>query len=794
MERYIGRQPQGNAEREAKTSTTYNVARTLKDIGALSLSYWYWFALSLAVAFAIAFYYLKSTPNVYERTVSILIKTGEGNTDPILDELGIQPVSGSLANEMELMRTETIAYEIARRLNLNVQYFVNEGLKDRLLYSSGVPVKVDFIDLSENQGSALTLDLDGDGKLKLYDFSAVGDKPASVVTAALGDTVDTPAGRIVVTASKPDRITPVNNLQVKHLNIANVANSIKGGISPKQRGKTSIIDISYRDVSPQRAEDILNTLIGVYNENWMKDRNLRTLNTDKFIRERLAFIENELGDVEKNISTWKSENLILDVDAEGARQQNLANEAQRQLEDIEYQKYMTKTIREYLTDGKHDNQLLPANSGITNSNIEKLIGEYNNLLLERNNHLANSSLRNPLVQDLDERLGALRGSMLQSMDYELSMLDSKTASVRSQRGAAVSKIAANPLKAQQLLSVERQQKVKEDLYLYLLQRREENELSQAFAAYNNQFIEAPHGSGAPVEPVSRKIYLIALAVGLLVPTVVISGKELLTTTVRGRKDLETLSVPYAGDLPQMREKKKASKKKPDETPKVVVVEKNRNYINEAFRVVRTNMEFLLGFGKSHEIIMVTSLNPGSGKTFITANLSTALAIRGKKVLVIDLDLRKGSLSKYVDSPKHGISNYLSGQVDSYRNLIVEMGKVSVLPCGTLPPNPAELLFSDRFKELMEEVKAEYDYVFLDCPPVEVVADASIIAPYANLTLFVVRVGHLEREQLADVENWYHDKKFGNLAVLLNGVDQKGSRYGYHKYGYHYGSYGYGYGD
>lgn len=793
MNRYVGRVPQGSQPVEnepVKKVHTDSSAQLFKNILSLYLSNWKWFALSLVVCFGLAYYYLISRPPVYERTVSILIKTEDRGADIWMAQMGVETVSSNLTNEMELMKTVANAYEIARRLNLNVEYTRKGRFYDYVLYGAKSPVKVSFIDLPENSEASFKLDLDKNGKLKLYDFVNKGAEIDKVISAKLNDTIATPVGKIAVQSTNPNGIKPVSHLNVAHYNIAGVAEGVKARITSKIRGKNStIIDISFRDISMSRAEDVLNTLVGVYNENWIKDRNLRTSNTDKFIRERLTFIEDELGDVEQSISAWKAENLILDVGAEGSRQQGLANAAEQNIEDLGYQMYMTKAIRDYLTDGKHNHQLLPANSGITNSNIERLISEYNNILLERNNHLANSSLRNPLVQDLDEKLDALRGSMLQSMDYELSMLQSKVADQRNRRGSAVSKIASNPQKAQHLLSVERQQKVKEDLYLYLLQRREENELSQAFGAYNNQFIEPPHGKGAPVEPVAQVVFLVALAVGLIIPAGVIGGSEFLNTSVRGRKDLEGLSAPFAGDLPLYGGKKNKGKKgETDENPEVVVVEKKRDVINEAFRVIRTNLEFMLGFGNTNQVVMITSLNPGSGKTFITANLTTALAIRNKKVLAIDLDLRKGSLSKYVGNPAKGLSNYLSGQVDDYRSYIVDMGRVHVLPSGTLPPNPAELLFSERFQELMEELKKEYDYIFLDCPPVEVVADASIIAPYANLTLFIVRVGSVEREMLQDIEQWYHDKKFGNIAILLNGLNDKGKRYGYHKYGY------YGYGD
>ena len=806
MQRYVGRTEIGKDSERPSQSVGSKPAKgdsmvlMLKDIFYLCLGNWYWFLLSILIAMGIGIYYLKITPPVYQRSISILIKSKENADVPLLEEMGVINTPSNLTNEMELFKTGPIAYEIASRLNLNVEYIRPGKFHDDVLYGIESPVKIDFLTLPEYENASLQLKLSKDGTVTVSDMAWGGKTFRESSTFALNDTVKTPLGDITVLPSASYKEGATADLRVVHQNINNVLGGIQGKISPSLRKKNStIIDIRYNDVSRARAEDVLNTLVGVYNENWIKDRNLQSSNTDKFIKERLAFIEGELGDVEQSISNWKSQNLMLDVNAAGSFAQSQINEAERDMQELNNQIYMTKYIKEYLTDGKHSNQLLPVNSGITNTSIESLIKQYNDKLLVRNNHLANSSAQNPLVKDLDEDLSVLRGSILQSLDYELTMLESKSNVIKSRQGMAMSRVATNPGKAQQLLSEERQQKVKEQLYLYLLEKREENELSQAFGAYNNQFIEAPHGSNQPIEPKSRNVLILAFSIGLLVPGVIIFATEVFNTKVRGKKDLSELNAPYAGDVPlhiSGKKKKFGGKKNREPVYEVVVKEHQRDVINEAFRVIRTNVEFILGFDARHQVIMLTSLTPGSGKTFISANLSTAFAIRDKRVLAIDLDLRKGSFSKYVGNPKKGISNYLSGQVPDYTSLIVPMGKVDVMPCGSLPPNPAELLFTPRFQEMMEKLKEEYDYIFLDCPPVEVVADASIISPYADLTLFVIRIGNMERDNLRDVEEWYQDGKFGRLAILLNGIDQNSSRYGYHKYGYHkygyhYGSYGYG---
>ena len=294
---------------------------------------------------------------------------------------------------------------------------------------------------------------------------------------------------------------------------------------------------------------------------------------------------------------------------------------------------------------------------------------------------------------------------------------------------------------------------------------------------------------------SKKILGIALLLGLGIPAALIFAREGFNTTVRGRKDLEDMSVPLVGELPFKGKKRPVWQRWRKQTivaqPNMVVADQQRDIINEAFRTVRTKLEFSMGFDNGCKVIMVTSMNPGSGKTFITANLSTAYALKGKRVLVMDLDLRKASLSQYVGNPQIGLSNYLSGQINDWHKIIIPLGQVDCLPSGVIPPNPAELLSTSRFRDLIETVRQEYDLIFIDCPPVEIVADAEIINPVVDLTLFVVRAGLMERSFLNDIERWYLDKKFHNLTLLLNGTTDALGRYGYHKYGYGYGGYGYG---
>lgn len=776
-----------------------NAAVMIKDILALVLRNWYWFAISLALAFAIGFYLTVHKRPVYLRTASIMVKDNKesAGTEAMFKELGLSQTSTNLTNELLMLNSGVVVDEVVRRLQLDVDYSRDGKFYDPVMYGRDLPLQVHFLDINDQENASLTVALQADSTVTVADLRRGKEVFSDECSARLGDTIETPIGRLAIVGSPYYKEGAHCKLNVKRTGFDAQTNNVRNRISPQLRGNnSSIIDIGFRDVSPQRAEDVLNTLVTVYNEKWMQQRNRQIVSTNEFIRERLAVIERELGSVEQDISDYKSSNLILDPGSSGAMALSQANESEQQSAVLENQIHQLRMVHDYLVSNQDDSQQIPFNSGIGNGVIVQKIAEYNTLLLQRNNHLAYTSTRNPLVADLNKQLATLRASITEALNGEIALLQNQQRALQATRKQAVSRVATAPQQEKYLLSVERQQKVKEELYLFLLQKREENELSQAFTAYNTQLIEPAHGSWKPVEPVAKTIYLYALLLGLAIPAAVLALREMFKTSVQGREDLKQLTVPFAGEIPLAGGKKKwfwQKQTKATQPPQVLVAEKNRDIMNEAFRVVRSNLEFLLGFDAAHKVVMLTSLTPGSGKTFISANLSTAVGLKDKKVLAIDLDLRKGSLSSYVGSPSDGISGYLSGKKDDVQSMIVPLGKVDVLPCGTLPPNPSELLYTQRFAQLIETVREQYDYVFIDCPPVEMVADAAIINRYVDLTLFVIRAKMLERSLLPEIQQWYDEKRYTNLTIILNSTDLASGHYGYHKYGYHkYGYQKYGY--
>ena len=798
------------ADNQTNASFHQEDSLNIKDLMLLYLSKWRWFLLSLAVCIGLAVVYLLRTPSVYTRTATLLIEDNDKGgsisaSEMSFADLGLFQSNTNVNNEIIAMSSPALMQDVVRRLHLDMTYSADGRFHDEVLYGSTLPVTVALNEFTDGESASLTMYVDTSGAVSLYDFRTVlnGEnvRYKDVVQGKVGETVETPLGGIVVNPTAFfHRVGSGMEITVSKSTLygATTAYSSKLTVSLLQKEAT-VVSLSMKDVSVQRAVDVLNTLISAYNESWVSAKNQIAVSTSAFIDDRLRVIEHELGAVEEDISSYKSKNLIPDLQASSDLYIQQSSETEVKLLELSNRMYMVRYISDYMSREENAFELLPAGTGIESTGIEGQILEYNNKLLERNYLVASSSTSNPLVVDADQALQSMRATILTSLENYTVMLQNQMESLRQQESKATDRIAATPDQAKYLLSVERQQKVKESLYLFLLQKREENELSQAFTAYNTRLITPPVGSIAPTSPARMQILLIAFVLGLVIPMGVFFLKENGNTRLRGRKDLESMSVPYIGEIPMCDGKKSSIRYRlrnltrrgaKNDDVEVVVKEGVRNVVNEAFRVVRTNLEFMHVPSSGH-VYMTTSFNPGSGKTFITVNVAVSLAIRGRKVLVVDGDMRRATASRLLHSPSIGISDWLSGRETDMDRILFRTDiheNLWMMPVGTIPPNPTELLQDGRLKELFDALKDSFDYIFIDCPPINIVADTQIISKVADRTVFIVRAGLLERSMLPELEADFRDGRYPGLCMVLNGTVSKGGRYGY-SYGY---SYGYGY--
>ncbi|MBQ8543002.1 MAG: polysaccharide biosynthesis tyrosine autokinase [Bacteroidaceae bacterium] len=766
------------------------------------LSNWYWFVISIIITLGIAIYRISTTQPTYRRYCEVLIKSKD--KAPSIDEqmanmanLGLRSTTNAY-NEIYTFKAAETIESVVRRLNLRTNYEKPGTLHPKTLYGEELPITVDFYDIKEEESAALSIDITPEGAFTLHNFQRDGKEiDHAPITGELVDGIalsETPIGKIIIHSTPTFHQLGTTSINVSHTSmqaaIARTSGRLSFGLPDSE---SDIITIAITDHSIDRADEILNTLVEVYSEDWVKDKNRAADGTLEFINERLAYISDELDEVDNNISSYKSRNRLSSA-AENAsiqltKNRNNINELQKLNNDLA----SMKEILTKLQASKSLNEPLPFGITFSNAMLNNQIAEYNKTVIDRNDAIQKGGENNPEIKNIDMQLAAKRESIIASAKISIKKVETSIAALEKETRKTLAEISKNPEQTKYLASAEREQSVKEKLYLFLLQKREENQLSQAFTAYKTRIITSPTGSTTPTAPVKNRTILMAIAIGLLIPAAIIILRELANTRLRGRKDLNGLSTPIIGEIPQLPVKGKKSNKVP-----VVVQNGNRNIINEAFRVLRTNIEFMTR-DKSQSTIISTSFNPGSGKTFCMINIAVSLAIKGEKVIVIDGDMRHASLSQYISSPKKGMSNYLAGETDNINELIVadqQYPNLHILPVGTIPPNPTELLELPRFATLIEELKTKYRYVLIDCPPIDMVADTHIIEKFADRTFFLVRAGVMERAMVPDIETLYNENKLKNISVILNGVDATGNRYGY-KYSYRYGyhrSYHYGYGE
>ena len=740
------------------------------------LDKWHWFVLSVVVTLGFAVFYLLSTPPVYQRKASILIQEdskGRGSgMNALLSDLGVNNASSNVQNELVSLKSVALMEEVVRRLELNVNYTRKGKIQTWTLYGRTLPLKVEFVDVAESEHVGLTVAPAKEKGYRLSDFRRRGEvvSEGTVLYVKPDELVTTPIGslRLRETGNKP----LTSPMQVTHGGLYGTARNFSGRLNAALANKnTTIVDISFQDVNMQRAEELLDMVITVYNEYWVKDQNQIANSNSQFINKRLRLIESELGDVDQSISTYKSEHLVPDVKAASNLYMNQNSRNSSQILSLQNRLSMARYVRNYMKEMGDNSQLLPTNSGINNDAIEDQIKEYNRMCLQRRSLMVNSSEQNPLVRDLDRAMEELRKAIIRSIDNLEVTLSTELQSLEREELQTISQIAANPDQARYLLSVERQQKVKESLYLFLLQKREEIELSKAFTTSNSRLITPPLGSNQPVAPVRRNILLLALMAGVMLPVGVLYGLEMLSPKVRRRKDLESLSIPLLGAIPLSHKLNRPFRRK-RERLEVVVRANLQNAINEAFRLLRTHLDLQVEPHIGAHVLMVTAADKGSGKTFLTLNLAMSLALVGKRVLMVDLEMRSAALSRFAGFRGKGVADYLSGQVADYEPLIIRGAsskEPDLLPVGTIPSNPTELLYAESFESMIEDLSQHYDYILLDTPSVEGVADTLLINKVVDLTLFVLRAGQFHRRSLPKLEQAYKERKYSDLTLVLNGT-------------------------
>ncbi|MCT4124362.1 polysaccharide biosynthesis tyrosine autokinase [Elizabethkingia anophelis] len=768
---------------ESKKDQSINVLDLFKYL----LHHWKWFALSILVFGGYFYYQYSKTPFVFSQSEVVMIKT-LSNT-PTTARITRSSVANavSVKDEIIQLKSKELMRLVVNKIGAEKSYKIHSGLRDYELYKkSPVQVKVEGESLESSYSFIVSpVDLRY-AIIKGWDKS--NDKEIKI---PLNQLVVTPVGKVLIIPSKYYKDYYGTDIFVTKYPRESVMAQFVANLKIKQMDEdASLLQISMEDQSSERAADAITGLINVYNEVYLQDKNKIAGNTANFIKDRLAIIEGELGSVESNIEDLKIANQGIDIATAGSTFLTEKNQYKSEGSKIETDIRLAEMMRSYLTTKGKQNNLIPNNTGLVDASVESQIAEYNTTLLKRNRLAEGGNTLNPVVLDLDDALMAMRNNISRAVDNTLKGQKIKLNNAQKEEGIAQGKVLQMPQKERTMLSIERQRRVKEDLYMFLLNKREENALNEAITEANLRIIDPPIGESAPIAPNRLKKIATGIGIGIALPTIILLSMLLLNTGIRGRQDLENvLSVPFLGEIPFARNRRQGN-------GDVLVSQSGRDPLTEAFRILRTNINFMTKDEHPPKVITFTSFSAGVGKTFSVLNLAATLSYLDKKVVVLDLDLRKGTLSSRTGLLHgKGTSHYLSNPSIKISEILhkseVAEG-VDFIPIGAIAPNPVELLLGKRLDELITELKGMYDYVIIDGVPTGVVADASIIDRVADLTLFIIRIGKMDRRQLPEIEKIYQEKKLSNLAIVLNGMKLNGYGYGYGGYGY--GSYGYGYGE
>jgi len=749
----------------------------LNDYIRKYIRYWYFFPIFLILTITAAYFYLQITQPVYRTRTTLLIKDEKkglgGSQGDILTELSSQFGGNKLVeNELEIIKSQTLMEQVVKDLSLDVSYTSKDGLRTINLYkTSPVIIKPEVIMPLAFKEPLIIHIIDSthfhfNDEDKLFTF---------------GERVSNPWGAFKIIKGIKSEF---KDIKIYFADPKNLAEGMVNRLAVSQPNiKSTVLELTYEDVNIQRSKDVLNKLLDVYVQASLSDKNTEASNTLKFIENRLGLITGELGDVEKDVETYKTNKGITDISAESQLFLENIKENDSKLNEVNTKISILESVDNFIQNSDAG-AAAPATYMIDDPVLVSLLTKFNELDLQRERYARTTTAKNPLLETITTQLEGTRQAIrenVQNLKRGMAVTKSNLEGINTRFSAGLRSI---PKKEREFVGIKRQQTIKEELYLYLLQKREETALAYASTVTDSRLIDAPISGSGPIKPKRSIIWLGSAAAGIAIPILLINLLFMLNNTVQRREDIEKIThTSVLGEIGLM----KTVTGQPDH--EAIIKMTSRSAVAEQFRALRTNLQYL-GDGSCRTIMFTSSIG-SEGKSFISINLAASLAFSDKRVILLGMDLRKPSLHDRLEvSNKKGVSNYLIGQ-RNLSELIQSTGvhpKFDVMVSGPLPPNPSELISNGRLPELLAELRKTYDYILIDSAPYGLVTDAALIADYVDATLYVVRFNYTLMDHLKRISELQRAKRFANLSVIFNGVNY-GSGYGY---GYGYGGYGYGY--
>ena len=795
-----------NEENREEEHRGFNLAALWKIV----VLHWYWIVLSTIVALGAAFSYLKYTRPVYASNMKILVKDEDSRSrmyrggQLALESMGVISNSNGFDNELEILTSSNISQRVIKSLKLYVSYELDGRLRNHELYKNNPYI----VDMPENQlvdlHSLIQLKIDrqGDGVHVAGEIYVPRAKEPILFERSVKElpgSFNTPVGTITlqrnpgVGAELPEQAMYATIMPLEY-----AAKAYGSRLSVSASSKTTTVAVlNYLDTQPERAIDYLNELFRSYNEDANEDKNEVALKTEEFLKNRISAIREELDATESNLESYKKKNELINLTNDASNALNKLTEYQKEQVELETQLNLVTALLDYVDDPRNAFNVVPSNLGLKDADMSNLLNKYNDYVLQRNRLLKSSSPENPYVKRLTAQLEEMWPTIRLSLKSVRENILTQKRSAEDQYNLFSRRVGEVPTQERSLNNIIRQQEIKVELYLMLLQKREENYISLNSTAAKARVIDDPRSTGK-VSPKTKVILLGALVLGLCFPVGLIYLLGLLRYRIEGREDVEMLTkIPVLADIP-------LAPKSLDGELSLAVRENSNDMMEEAFRGLRTNLRFVLS--EKENVIACTSCIPGEGKTFISTNLAMSLALLGKRVIIVGLDIRKPRLVKLfgLSSDHRGITTFLSSDSGDFQDLDKQIHhavlnpNLDVLPAGVIPPNPGELISREQLDHAIALLREHYDYVIVDTPPVGLVSDTLSAARVADMTIMVCRADYSPRNNFQLINALHHDNKMPKITLVLNGIDLKKRKYGYY-YGYgkyskygkygHYGHYG-----
>jgi tyrosine-protein kinase Etk/Wzc len=769
------------AEDSFQYSQKKQVGITPRELFFKYIRYLPWIIISVALVLMLAYLKLRYSTPIYLVSAKLLVKKnsnpyggGGGKFDDIFT---MQGASNSLNDEIEIIRSRYMSARVIRSLGLQTQFYNKGKIKDPSVIH---PADMPFVFEIQNQKDSLS----GFGLLITVVNNHQFYINESKIPYSFNQFIDLPFGKIRLTLTQRSLSVFASRefiISYQPLEAAAAALSSAINVAPSGEFASNVLIISYASANTKLGLDIVDQFMEEYQKSSLEDKRQILVNTLSFIDEQMMGVKTDLGNVERNLQGFKEQKRVFNPDVQSQLFINSLSESAKELSTVEVKVKVIDLLSNYISDQKNPYRIVSSMLGIEEPTLLQQVTEYNRLQLERETSLKTTTAENPLIKNFESGIEKLRGDMLENLrnirkTYQLSITD-----INRKSQEADNQITSMPGKEKQLLDVTRQQKILEELYSFLLQKRLETSISSASTISNIKVLEPAMAGGFPISPNRNSIYLVFLLGGLAVPVGIIFLLEYLNDKVKSKTDIERLTgTPVLGEIGHA-----------EEAGALVVTANNRQFIAEQFRIVRSNLQYILP-KQENPVMMVTSSFSGEGKSFISTNLGAVMAISGKRTVILEFDIRKPKILQGLGlKERRGLTNYIVGNIPVNEIIypVPNVDNLFVIPCGPVPPNPSEMLLDEKVALLFEQLKKQFDVVIVDTAPVGLVSDAITLGQHANAAIYIVRHNFTYKKQVGMIDELYEQKKLPHMAIIINDINAKGGYGGY----YGYGNYGYGYG-